>query len=125
MPDERIAQLSAMAKLDGAAWLARIHAERATDATEKRAWQSILDRLRPIAAAVGLIAIGTVSTVDVQASSGGVSAPETMHYAKLRRILGRLRAARPFGGSWIIARLAGLSANPARTRALVPCMSAS
>jgi hypothetical protein len=69
MPDERIAQVCAMAKLDGAEWVARIHADRATDATERKVWLSMLDRLRPIAAAVGLVAVGMASNGDVLASA--------------------------------------------------------
>ncbi|PPT93276.1 hypothetical protein XaraCFBP7407_18740 [Xanthomonas arboricola pv. arracaciae] len=60
LPDERIAQLCALAKLDGASWMARIHTERADSATERALWQSILDRLTPITAVVGamILAIG-------------------------------------------------------------------
>ncbi|OLG52936.1 hypothetical protein BXO34_15835, partial [Xanthomonas oryzae pv. oryzae] len=53
MPDDQIAQLCALAKLDGASWMARIHTERAGSAAEKALWQSILDRLAPITAVVG------------------------------------------------------------------------
>jgi transcriptional regulator with XRE-family HTH domain len=69
MGDDRIAQLCALAKLDGAEWVARIHADRATDATERKVWLSMLDRLRPIAAAVGLVAVGMASSGDVLASA--------------------------------------------------------
>uniref|UniRef100_UPI001CF85917 DUF3693 domain-containing protein n=1 Tax=Xanthomonas sp. MWU16-30325 TaxID=2878096 RepID=UPI001CF85917 len=60
IPDERIAQLCAIARLDGASWMARIHTERAASATERALWQSILDRLTPITAVVGamVLAIG-------------------------------------------------------------------
>ncbi|MBD4132512.1 hypothetical protein GUH62_14330, partial [Xanthomonas citri pv. citri] len=43
VPDERIAQLCAMAKLDGGEWMARIHAERAASPAEKALWRSVLD----------------------------------------------------------------------------------
>jgi hypothetical protein len=83
MADERIAQICALAKLDGAEWIARVHADRATDATERKVWLSMLDRLRPIAAAVGLVALGTVAS---GVASPPVSARETVadtrHYAK-------------------------------------------
>ncbi|MFL8010445.1 DUF3693 domain-containing protein [Xanthomonas vasicola] len=60
MPDDQIAQLCALAKLDGASWMARIHTERAGSATERALWQSILDRLAPITAVVGALAVVVV-----------------------------------------------------------------
>lgn len=45
MPDERIAQLCAMAKLDGPEWLAKIHAERAQSPAERALWSKMLMRL--------------------------------------------------------------------------------
>ncbi|QTG35262.1 DUF3693 domain-containing protein [Xanthomonas phaseoli] len=60
MPDDQIAQLCALAKLDGASWMARIHTERAASATERALWQSILDRLAPITAVVGALAVVVV-----------------------------------------------------------------
>ncbi|AWK18479.1 DUF3693 domain-containing protein [Xanthomonas oryzae pv. oryzae] len=60
MPDDQIAQLCALAKLDGASWMARIHTERAGSATERALWKSILDRLAPITAVVGALAIVAV-----------------------------------------------------------------
>ncbi|MBV6810299.1 hypothetical protein KWH19_10935 [Xanthomonas campestris pv. pennamericanum] len=57
LSDERIAQLCAMAKLDGATWLARIHAERAATQVERALWKSMLDRLAPITAVVGAMAL--------------------------------------------------------------------
>ncbi|MCC8468824.1 DUF3693 domain-containing protein, partial [Xanthomonas phaseoli] len=60
LSDERIAQLCAMAKLDGGTWMARIHAERAGSQVERALWKSVLDRLTPIAAAVGALALVAV-----------------------------------------------------------------
>ncbi|MFA1288178.1 DUF3693 domain-containing protein [Xanthomonas axonopodis pv. nakataecorchori] len=57
VPDERIAQLCAMAKLDGGEWMARIHAERAASPAEKALWRSVLDRLSAAAAVVALLVI--------------------------------------------------------------------
>lgn len=54
VPDERIAQLCAMAKLDGPEWLARLHAERAESKIERAMWSSLLDRLSAAAAVVAL-----------------------------------------------------------------------
>ncbi|MEN5206698.1 DUF3693 domain-containing protein [Stenotrophomonas terrae] len=45
VPDERIAQLCAMAKLDGPEWVARLHAERAETAVERALWSKMLTRL--------------------------------------------------------------------------------
>ncbi|HHW4685684.1 MAG TPA: DUF3693 domain-containing protein [Xylella sp.] len=50
LSNERIAQLCAMAKLDGGTWLAKIHAERTQSATERAMWESILKRLNTAAA---------------------------------------------------------------------------
>ncbi|MEA9578664.1 DUF3693 domain-containing protein [Xanthomonas nasturtii] len=60
LSDERIAQLCAMAKLDGATWLARIHAERAASQVERALWKSVLDRLAPITAVVGVLSLVAV-----------------------------------------------------------------
>ncbi|MFL3642789.1 DUF3693 domain-containing protein [Xanthomonas campestris pv. campestris] len=57
IPDERIAQLCAMAKLDGGEWMARIHAERAASPAEKALWRSVLDRLSAAAAVVALLVL--------------------------------------------------------------------
>ncbi|MBO9761941.1 DUF3693 domain-containing protein [Xanthomonas phaseoli] len=57
VPDERIAQLCAMAKLDGGEWMARIHAERAASPAEKALWRSVLDRLSAAAAVVALLVL--------------------------------------------------------------------
>lgn len=54
MSDEDIATLCAMAKTDGPAWLARIHADRAVSSTERAMWRQALDRLSAAAAAVAL-----------------------------------------------------------------------
>ncbi|WP_294991364.1 DUF3693 domain-containing protein [uncultured Stenotrophomonas sp.] len=55
LSDERIAQLCELGKLDGAVWLARIHAERATSPVERRVWRSVLDRLSAAAAVLVLV----------------------------------------------------------------------
>ncbi|MBD4089905.1 hypothetical protein GUH72_16560, partial [Xanthomonas citri pv. citri] len=57
IPDERIAQLCAMAKLDGGEWMARIHAERAASPAERALWRSVLDRLSAAAAVVALLVL--------------------------------------------------------------------
>ncbi|QSQ40426.1 DUF3693 domain-containing protein [Xanthomonas translucens pv. undulosa] len=57
LSDERIAQLCAMARLDGGAWMARIHAERAASPAERALWRSVLDRLSAAAAVVALVVL--------------------------------------------------------------------
>ncbi|WP_127170531.1 DUF3693 domain-containing protein [Xanthomonas euvesicatoria] len=57
IPDQRIAELCEMAKLDGAMWVAAIHAERAVDKAEKAMWKSALDRLSAAAAVVALLVL--------------------------------------------------------------------
>ncbi len=77
VPDERIAQLCDMAKLDGPLWMALIHAERATSAVERKIWRLMLDRISAAAAVVALVAlslpsIGNAKTAQNQAVSAGL-----------------------------------------------------
>jgi len=77
IPDERIAQMCALAKLDGPTWIAMLHAERAQTATERALWRLMLDRLSAAAAVVALVAlslpsIGNAKTAQNQAVSGGL-----------------------------------------------------
>jgi hypothetical protein len=74
VPDERIAQLCDMAKLDGPLWMALIHAERATSAVERKIWRLMLDRISAAAAVVALVAlslpsVGNAKTAQNQAVS--------------------------------------------------------
>ncbi|MGX9959015.1 DUF3693 domain-containing protein [Xanthomonas euvesicatoria] len=97
LSDERIAQLCAMARLDGATWLARIHAERAATQVERALWKSMLDRLAPITAVVGamaLVALGVhVSGHEelVAAFSPVTLTAPSIHYAKSSRRAARAR----------------------------------
>nr|WP_232531993.1 DUF3693 domain-containing protein [Xanthomonas campestris] len=61
VPDARIAELCAMAHLDGGEWMAKIHAEAAASPAEKALWRSVLDRLSAAAAVVALLVL-TVHT---------------------------------------------------------------
>ncbi|WP_329913511.1 DUF3693 domain-containing protein [Stenotrophomonas sp. SMYL86] len=61
VPDERIAQLCEMAKLDGPMWMAQIHAERATSPVERKVWRSVLDRLSAAAAVLMLVVVAAPS----------------------------------------------------------------
>lgn len=57
LSDERIAQICALAKIEGPTWMAMIHAERATSATERALWRLILDRVSAAAAVVALVCV--------------------------------------------------------------------
>lgn len=75
IPDERIAQMCALAKLDGPTWIAMLHAERAQTATERALWRLMLDRLSAAAAVVALVALSmpglaNAKTAQIQAVSG-------------------------------------------------------
>lgn len=59
VPDERIAQICELAKLDGAVWIAKLHAERATSPVERKVWRSVLDRLSAAAAVLVLVVVAT------------------------------------------------------------------
>ncbi|HDX0795041.1 TPA: hypothetical protein RNS57_000218 [Stenotrophomonas maltophilia] len=77
LADERIAQICALAKLDGPTWIAMIHAERATSATERALWRLMLDRMSAAAAVVALVALSmpglaNAKTAQIQAVSGGL-----------------------------------------------------
>jgi len=74
LSDERIAQICALAKLDGPTWIAMIHAERATTATERALWRLMLDRMGAAAAVVALVALSmpglaNAKTAQIQAVS--------------------------------------------------------
>lgn len=77
LADERIAQICALAKLDGPTWIAMIHAERATSATERALWRLMLDRMSAAAAVVALVALSmpglaNAKTAQIQAVSEGL-----------------------------------------------------
>jgi len=92
--DERIAQICALAKLDGPTWIAMIHAERATTATERALWRLMLDRMGAAAAVVALVALSmpglaNAKTAQIQAvnaaDNGGMyimfkASPRTLAY---------------------------------------------
>jgi len=76
LPDERIAQICAMAKLDGPTWIAMIHAERATSATERALWRLILDRVSAAAAVVALVCVSLPGVANAKAYEiNGLRAP--------------------------------------------------
>ncbi|MCC5078675.1 DUF3693 domain-containing protein [Xanthomonas campestris pv. campestris] len=87
LSDERIAQLCAMAKLDGGSWMARIHAERAGTPAERALWRSVLDRLSAAAAVVALVVLavhtGAHEGLLTALSPLALTAP-SIHYAKWR-----------------------------------------
>lgn len=96
MPDERIAQICALAKLDGGEWMAKIHAEAAASPAEKALWRSVLDRLSAAAAVVALLVLavhtGAHEALLTALSPLALTAP-SIHYAKSSQ--GRIEVARP------------------------------
>ncbi len=90
LSDERIAQLCALAKLDGPEWMARIHAERAESPAERQLWQTALQRLTAVAAALAVVVIahrlsgpdGALSALMLPAVTD-----HFMHYAKFAVLL--------------------------------------
>lgn len=84
LSDERIAQLCELGRLDGAVWLAKIHAERATSPVERRVWRSVLDRLSAAAAVLMLVVFAApgaarAKVVDSQGFSGS-DQPHSVYY---------------------------------------------
>ncbi|WP_242884671.1 DUF3693 domain-containing protein [Stenotrophomonas maltophilia] len=86
IPDERIAQISELGKLDGAVWMAKIHAERATSPVERRVWRSVLDRLSAAAAVLVLVVVAAPGVARAKAiDSQGFSAsgqPHSVYYVQ-------------------------------------------
>ncbi len=105
VPDERIAQLCAMAKLDGGEWMARIHAERAASPAEKALWRSVLDRLSAAAAVVALLVLA-VHTGAHEALLAALSPVAVTHplYIMRNRLLARHRLG--YAGSGFGSKLA-------------------
>ncbi len=88
LADERIAQICALAKLDGPTWIAMIHAERATSATERALWRLMLDRMSAAAAVVALVALSmpglaNAKTAQNQAVSGGLLTHSVYYVTKM------------------------------------------
>ncbi|MEL5918555.1 DUF3693 domain-containing protein [Stenotrophomonas maltophilia] len=86
IPDERIAQISELGKLDGAVWMAKIHAERATSPVERRVWRSVLDRLSAAAAVLVLVVVAApgvarAKAIDSQGFSGS-DQPHSVYYVQ-------------------------------------------
>lgn len=85
VPDARIAELCAMAHLDGGEWMAKIHAEAAASPAEKALWRSVLDRLSAAAAVVALVVLavhtGAHEGLLTALSPLALTAP-SIHYAK-------------------------------------------
>lgn len=97
IPDERIAQMCALAKLDGPTWIAMLHAERAQTATERALWRLMLDRLSAAAAVVTLVALSmpglaNAKTAQIQAVSAADSGGM---YIMLQRSLPRRTPSSP------------------------------
>lgn len=94
VPDERIAQICELAKLDGPMWTARIHAERATSPAERKMWRLALDRLSAVAAVAALVAVSmpglaNAKTAKIQAVSEGLLTHSVYYVLKLLAGLAR------------------------------------
>lgn len=90
LSDERIAQLCAWAKLDGPEWMTRIRAEGAESPAERQLWQTALQRLTAVAAALAVVVIAH----RLSGQDGALSAlmlpavtDHFMHYAKFVLLL--------------------------------------
>lgn len=92
VPDERIAQICEIAKLDGPMWTARLHAERATSPAERKMWRLALDRLSAVAAVLVLAVFAAPGAARAKAvDSQGFSSsdqPHSVYYVQI--ILGWL-----------------------------------
>lgn len=71
--DAHIAQLCALADVDGPEYLARIHSENATSRAERALWGSVLSRLAQ-AAAIAVIALGSLPSPAQAAVSDDLNA---------------------------------------------------
>jgi transcriptional regulator with XRE-family HTH domain len=80
VPDERIAQICALGKLDGPEWMARIHAEKAQSPAERALWSKMLTRLA--AAAIFLVPLSAFAKAETPVKSDGYAenVPEFVYY---------------------------------------------
>jgi len=99
IPDERIAQLCAMAKLDGPEWLARIHAERAQSPAERALWSKMLVRLAAAAIFVAPFAAGANEKAPEIKGFSSDSAGYVYYVKIVRALLARLLQPR-----WLLTR---------------------
>lgn len=79
LPDERIAQLCAIGKLDAPTWAAKVHAEKAQSPTERAMWRSMLDRLSAAAAVLVLVVfsapgVARAKAIEINALDQGAAA---------------------------------------------------
>nr|WP_308409836.1 DUF3693 domain-containing protein [Xanthomonas arboricola] len=102
VPDARIAELCAMAHLDGGEWMAKIHAEAAASPAEKALWRSVLDRLSAAAAVVALLVLA-VHTGAHEALLAALSPVAVTHplYIMRNQLSGRRRLG--FAGSGFVS----------------------
>lgn len=117
IPDERIAQISELGKLDGAVWMAKIHAERATSPVERRVWRSVLDRLSAAAAVLVLVVVAApgvarAKAIDSQGFSGS-DQPHSVYYVTKR-------STQPNPTSPVLAACCPPSSPPQRRQNLAP-----
>ncbi|MCU1145195.1 hypothetical protein JAK60_17245 [Stenotrophomonas maltophilia] len=118
VPDERIAQLCDMAKLDGPTWVARLHVERADSRVERALWNSVLDRLGAAAAVLVLVVVAVpgvarANPLPIQGVNGGHS--DSM-YIMLQRGLPRRTPSSPVLATCCPPPLQVTLPTPPRTR---------
>lgn len=99
MPDERIAQLCAMAKLDGPEWLAKIHAERAQSPAERALWSKMLMRLAAAAIFVAPYVAGANEKAPEIKGFSSNSAGYVYYVRIVRTLLARILQPR-----WLLTR---------------------
>jgi len=94
IPDERIAEMCSMAKLDGPWWLAEIHAAKAESRVERNMWRAMADRLSAVAAVAALVVvsmpgIANAKNAQIQAVSAGSLTHSVYYVRKVRGWLAR------------------------------------
>lgn len=92
IPDERIAEMCAMADLDGPWWIAEIHAAKAQSRVERKLWRAMADRLSAAAAVVALVALSmpglaNAKTAQIQAVSGAENGSMYIMFKAAQRLL--------------------------------------
>lgn len=95
IPDERIAEMCAMADLDGPWWIAEIHAAKAQSRVERKLWRAMADRLSAAAAVVALVALSmpglaNAKTAQIQAVSGAENGSMYIMFQGAQRWLAQL-----------------------------------
>jgi transcriptional regulator with XRE-family HTH domain len=101
--DERIAQICALAKVDGPEWMARIHAEKAQSPAERALWSKMLTRL---AAAAIFIAPFSAGANEKAPEIKGFSSENAsyVYYVRIVRTWMATSMARLLQPRWLLTR---------------------